>query len=96
MFFSISRLYLLLNEMMQAGIIEEMIQDSFDAVEEDGIEDEADAEVEKILSEITSGLLGQAAAAPTKDTTIAAEPQAQEEDMDEMRQRLSSLKSWIK
>ena len=58
-------------EMMKAGVIEEMIQDTF---EDETIEEEAEEEVEKVLFEITEGLLGQAGAVGsqlegTKDLT---------------------------
>jgi charged multivesicular body protein 3 len=44
-------------EMMKAGVIEEMMEDSMDAVlDDDGIEEEAEEEVEKVLVELTSGM----------------------------------------
>ena len=46
-------------EMMKAGIIEGMIQETF---EDETVEEEAEAEVEKVLFEVTEGLLGQAGA----------------------------------
>ena len=39
----------------QAGIIEEMIEDSFESLEEDDLEEAAQEEVDKILWEVTSG-----------------------------------------
>ncbi|XP_055344357.1 charged multivesicular body protein 3-like isoform X1 [Paramacrobiotus metropolitanus] len=44
----------------QAGIIEEMMEDAMDVLDEDDIETAADAEVEKVLWELTEGKLGEA------------------------------------
>ena len=41
----------------KAGIIEEMIEDSFESLEEDDLEEAAQEEVDKILWEVTSGKL---------------------------------------
>jgi hypothetical protein len=49
----------------QAGIIEDVISDAMAAAEPDGLEEEADEEVQKVMYELTSGLLGKAPAAPT-------------------------------
>ncbi|RKP37859.1 Snf7 family, partial [Dimargaris cristalligena] len=42
-------------EMMKAGIISEMMEDTLDMLDEDDVEDEAEEEVNKILFEITDG-----------------------------------------
>ncbi|XP_055344359.1 charged multivesicular body protein 3-like isoform X2 [Paramacrobiotus metropolitanus] len=47
-------------EMTKAGIIEEMMEDAMDVLDEDDIETAADAEVEKVLWELTEGKLGEA------------------------------------
>ncbi len=39
----------------QAGLLEEMMEDTFEGLEDDDVEEAADAEVEKILWEVTSG-----------------------------------------
>ncbi len=44
----------------QAGMMDEMVQDVMAMGDEDDIEEEADAEVDKVLFEMTDGLLGQA------------------------------------
>lgn len=41
---------------IQAGIIEEMISDSLEGLDEEGIDEAVDEEVEKVLSEITSAI----------------------------------------
>ena len=40
---------------VQAGLIEEMMEDTFESLEDDDLEEQADQEVEKILWEVTSG-----------------------------------------
>ncbi|XP_048116262.1 charged multivesicular body protein 3 [Alosa alosa] len=93
-----------LKEMMKgAGIIEEMLEDTFEGMEdEEEMEEEAEAEVDKILFEITAGALGKA---PSKVTDALPEPEPQgataaseeeeeeEEDIEEMQTRLAALRS---
>ena len=46
------------SEMMKAGILDEMMEDALDGLnEEDGLEEEAEGEVEKVLFELTDGKL---------------------------------------
>ncbi|KAJ3219314.1 Charged multivesicular body protein 3 [Dinochytrium kinnereticum] len=42
-------------EMMKAGIISEMMDDAIESLDEEGLEEEADAEVDKVLGELTDG-----------------------------------------
>ena len=84
-------------ELMKAGIIEEMVGDSLPDDELlEGEDEEADAEVDKVLGEILQGKLG---AAKVEQKPIE-EPAAEEEDLEEqeatleqMRGRLEALKS---
>lgn len=41
----------------QAGLLEEMIEDTMEGLEDDDVEDLADEEVEKVLLEITQGII---------------------------------------
>jgi hypothetical protein len=50
----------------QAGIMEEMLNDTLDMEEDEELEDEADAEVDKVLAELTDGKLGLAGSAGTE------------------------------
>lgn len=50
----------------QAGIIDEMMEDMLDAQEDEDIEQEADAEVDNVLFELTNGKLGQAGTVGTE------------------------------
>lgn len=52
-------------EMMKAGIIEEMMEDTFESMEDtDEMEEAAQAEVDKVLWELTEGKLGEAPLPP--------------------------------
>ncbi|KAJ8271647.1 hypothetical protein COCON_G00105060 [Conger conger] len=86
-------------EMTKAGIIEEMMEDTFENMEDEDMEEAADAEVEKILFDITAGALGKAPSNVTdalpelEPAGAAAEPEEEEEDLDEMQERLAALRS---
>lgn len=87
-------------EMMKAGIIEEMLDDTMSGLEDsDELEDAAQEEVDKVLFELTAGALGEAPdvmtetlpAGPSKvEEKEESEP---EEDLEEMQSRLQALRS---
>ncbi|XP_034714757.1 charged multivesicular body protein 3 [Etheostoma cragini] len=88
-------------EMMKAGIIEEMLEDTFESMEDgEEMEEAAEEEVAKILFEITAGALGKA---PSKVTdalpeikppaAAAASDDESEEDIEAMQSRLAALRS---
>ena len=66
----------------QAGIMEEMMDDALDVQEEDEIEEEANAEVDKVLFELTNGKLGEAGSVGT-ELPVRISP-------------LSGIDSWLK
>merc|ERR1712241_477418 len=89
-------------EMMKAGIIEEMLEDTMETVtESEDMEEEAQEEVDKILFELTTGKLGTAPSAvkETLPTPASAsserekEEESEEDDMEEMKTRLEALRS---
>ncbi|XP_029972770.1 charged multivesicular body protein 3 [Salarias fasciatus] len=88
-------------EMTKAGIIEEMLEDTFESMEDgEDMEEEAEEEVDKILFEITAGALGKAPskvtdALPNVDDigATAASDEESEEDIEEMQTRLEALRS---
>jgi len=86
-------------EMMKAGIIEEMIEDTFEGMEDqDEIEDAAQEEVDKVIFEITSGVLDGASSIPSTSLEPEAGPsveedEVEEDDMKDMQARLDSLRS---
>ncbi|XP_049596045.1 charged multivesicular body protein 3 [Syngnathus scovelli] len=87
-------------EMMKAGIIEEMLEDTFESMEDgEEMEEAAEEEVDNILFEITAGALGKA---PSKVTdalpempsgATAVSEDESEEDMEQMQSRLAALRS---
>ncbi len=84
-------------ELMKAGIIEEMVGDSLPDDELlEGEDEEAETEVDKVLGEILQGKLPKAKV----DEKLVEEPEVPEEDLEEqeatleqMRGRLEALKS---
>ena len=89
-------------EMMKAGIIEEMLEDTMETVtESEEMEEEAQEQIDKILFELTTGKLG-AAPSVVKETLPSPasasserekEEESEEEDMEEMKTRLEALRS---
>ena len=91
-------------EMMKAGIIEEMLEDTMENVtESEDMEDEAQEEIDKILFELTTGKLGSAPSA-VKETLPSPTPasasserekeeESDDDDMEEMKTRLEALRS---
>jgi len=88
-------------ELMKAGIIEEMVGDSIPDDElMEGEDEEAETEVDKVLGEVLKGKLGQAEAPKVEEPPVAQQPVGEEEDFEdqeatlaEMRGRLEALKS---
>jgi charged multivesicular body protein 3 len=86
-------------ELVKAGIIEEMVGDSLpDELEEE--DDEVETEVDKVLGEILQDKMAKVGATPTTPTPVQQEPVAEDEDeedaeamLDQMRGRLEALKS---
>ncbi|ORX41293.1 Snf7-domain-containing protein [Kockovaella imperatae] len=77
-------------EMTKSGIMSEMMEETLDTIDDDEIEEEADAEVEKVLFELTDGKLGQAGKVggelPVKeeDEQEAAEMQKMQREMQDL------------
>ncbi|CAI8058230.1 Charged multivesicular body protein 3 [Geodia barretti] len=85
-------------EMTKAGMIEEILEETFEDLEDDDVEELADKEVEKVLWEVTTGQLGQLSgtpsATPQDDGAVGPEPEAVESDEEEdMTARLEALRS---
>ncbi|XP_041430013.1 ring finger protein 103 S homeolog isoform X2 [Xenopus laevis] len=88
-------------EMMKAGIIEEMLEDTFEGMEDqDEMEEQAEMEIDRILFEVTAGALGKAPskvtdALPEPEITgaMAASDEEEEEDLEAMHSRLAALRS---
>lgn len=85
-------------EMTKAGILEEMIDETMESLEDsEEIEEEAKQEVDKVLWELTDGKLGEAPSVPTTTPNAPATSKVQdddeEEDLEEMKNRLEALRS---
>lgn len=88
-------------EMMKAGIIDELVQDSLDSVldtDNADIDQVADAEVEKIIFEITQGKLKDLPEVGTSTLSTdrgaaAAISDDEEEPLEDMTKRLEALRS---
>jgi len=83
-------------EMMKAGIIEEMLEDTLEGLEDtEELEEAAQEEVDKVLWEITAGQLGKAPAAVTDSLPVPelAAAEEEEDDLEAMQSRLQALKS---
>ncbi|KAJ3022252.1 Charged multivesicular body protein 3 [Thoreauomyces humboldtii] len=83
-------------EMMKAGIIQEMMEDTMEMDDEDEIEEEAEEEVNKVLFELTDGQLGEApgaVGAAFEQEKQKAASKVEEDDLDDMAARLSALRA---
>lgn len=85
-------------ELMKAGIIEEMVGDVIPDNELlEGEDEEAESEVDKVLGEILEGKLGKAKVdqRPIDEEPVVEDenPEEQEATLEEMRGRLEALKS---
>ena len=87
---------------VKSGLIDEMIGDTFAATEADGLDEAADREVDRIMTELTADILKPAGQVPTgvrKPAASAAvdeaEPVVAEADdsaeLEEMQRRLQAL-----
>ncbi|KZF19504.1 hypothetical protein L228DRAFT_251113 [Xylona heveae TC161] len=86
-------------ELMKAGIIEEMVGDTLPDDELlEGEDEEAETEVDKVLGEILQGRLGKAEPRKEEERPAPEVPEEEEEEdqeamLDQMRGRLEALKS---
>ena len=88
-------------EMMKAGVIEEMMEDVMEPLgEEEEMEEAAQAEIDKVILEITTGKLKDAPRAladtlPAAGAETAEEEEPVEDDgeLEEMQSRLEALRS---
>jgi len=83
-------------ELMKAGIIEEMVGDTLENADLEADDEEAEAEVDKVLGEVLKDRLPPTATAEEPAPVEAAEPEEeedQEEMLAQMRGRLEALKS---
>jgi charged multivesicular body protein 3 len=85
--------------MMKAGLIEEMMNDTLEsALGDEDLEEETEAEVDRVLMEITGETLAQLPAGKLKplQQPAVAEPEAEEvepEELAELQARLNAIRS---
>ncbi|KAF8486535.1 vacuolar sorting protein Vps24 [Gautieria morchelliformis] len=82
-------------EMTKAGILEEMIDETVQLEDDEELEEEAEAEVDKVLFEVTDGKLGQAGSVGTELPTVQTDAEEEEErmQMEQYREQLNGLLS---
>ena len=76
----------------QAGLIEEMVDDSMEALDDDDDDDAADEEVDKVMQELNADTFANSSSAPTRQ--VQQQEAAEEDDAEEeqMRARLQELR----
>ncbi|KAH8555642.1 vacuolar sorting protein Vps24 [Umbelopsis sp. PMI_123] len=81
-------------EMTKAGIIDEMIGDTFEMMDDEELEEEADEEVNKVLYQVTEGTMGEATSVANLQNPLVTEEEEEEEEpeLDMMQKRLEALK----
>jgi len=85
-------------EMMKAGVIEEMLENTMEGLDAEEMEEAAQEEIDKIIFELTTGKLGEAPTA-VKDTLpptgkeVEDKEEESDEELEEMQGRLESLRS---
>lgn len=85
----------LAKEMERSGLIEEVVNETFEAIEPDGTEASADSEVDRVIQELTAEMMAGAADAPVRAPVKPASVVTSEPEMDAeiaaMQARLNSL-----
>lgn len=84
-------------EMSRAGLIDEMMNDALDsALDNEDLEEETDAEVERVLMEVAGETLAQLPAAKQRPVAAPPQPEAEEEneeDLQQLQARLDAVRS---
>lgn len=96
----------LAREMERAGMIDEIMEDTLEMMEPESLEGEANAEVDRIMEELTSGILSKADAVPTtappvkqqapvvqQEEEMQKEEETTEEESEELKQMQARLQS---
>mmetsp|Transcript_17088 Transcript_17088/g.51069 ORF Transcript_17088/g.51069 Transcript_17088/m.51069 type:complete len:228 (-) Transcript_17088:4012-4695(-) len=83
-------------EMMKAGLIDEMMSDAIDdAVDGEDVEQETDAEVDKVLQEIAGDTMSQLADAPKarrEQQQVTEEEEGEDAEDEDLRARLAAVR----
>jgi len=82
-------------EMMKAGVIEEMVNDSLAVLDPEDVDELADEEIDKVVTEITQGVLGKAGEIKNKnlkkDEEVVEDDEQDAAKLEEMKKRLANL-----
>lgn len=79
-------------EMEKAGLIDEMMNDTLESLDDDNIDEAADAEVNKVLDEVTA-TLPAAANSRLPEVRVPAAAQASVAEDNELAARVAGLKA---
>eukprot|EP01062_Namystynia_karyoxenos_P022707 TRINITY_DN18725_c0_g2_i1.p1 TRINITY_DN18725_c0_g2~~TRINITY_DN18725_c0_g2_i1.p1 ORF type:complete len:217 (+),score=125.23 TRINITY_DN18725_c0_g2_i1:92-742(+) len=80
-------------EMLKAGVIQETMDEAIDdALGDEDLEDEADAEVAKIVDEVMMATLGNKAAGGAQALPQQQAEEPMEEEQDDLQKRLAALR----
>lgn len=85
-------------EMMKMGVIQECIEDVFEEIDDDELEEEAQAEIDKVLYEVTNGKFGSIGVVPTSDDVdhkenLDASDQEEDVQMEDLQARLAHIRA---
>eukprot|EP00981_Chlorochromonas_danica_P003313 scaffold644_cov168-Ochromonas_danica.AAC.5 len=80
-------------EMEHSGLIEEIIGDTMEALDDESLNQVADAEVDRIVQELTAGVFEGTGATPNRAirTSATAEPAAQQQEAAKEEQATADL-----
>jgi len=80
-------------EMQKAGLMSEMVDEAFDQLDDPDMEDDVDAEIDKVVMEVTNLRLNQIGDIKNKNLNKQEEleDKTDDKDLDAMRQRLKAL-----
>mmetsp|Transcript_10185 Transcript_10185/g.15290 ORF Transcript_10185/g.15290 Transcript_10185/m.15290 type:complete len:125 (-) Transcript_10185:107-481(-) len=73
-------------EMEKSGLVDEIIGETMSSMEPEGLDSQADAEVDKIMAELTAGVLAPAASAPVNAIRPAQGKMTAQEQQEQQQQ----------
>jgi len=80
-------------EMMKAGIVSDMVDDTFESLDDEETEEQAEMEVDKVIDEITQGQFSKVGMATKKIKETETVAVKEDTDEKEMKDRLAKLSS---
>lgn len=85
-------------EMAKAGLIDEMMDETFSSLDNDSIEEETDAEVQRVIAELTEGMLSSTGQMKARERVTAPQGTAvqAEQQTDEEAKEIERLRAELK